>query len=535
VDSFSLVDEPWVIVLTDEDATETVSLLELFRRAHEIREVVGDLPTQGFAILRLALAVFARAFGGPPTRKAWESLWAQNRPDPRPVEEYLARHRDRFDLFHPRTPFFQTAGLRTAKGGFSGLERLVADIPAGAQYFTTRAGRGLERLDAAEAARWLVHLQAYDPSGIKSGALGDPRVKGGKGYPIGVGFAGNLGGLWVDGGDLWRTLLLNSPPWDQRGVQRDREDRPAWEATPPTPAEADDVDDRPYGPLDLYTWQSRRVLLHRDGDQVDGVLVTNGDKLTPQNLHRREPLTAWRKSEAQARKLGGVVYMPREHRPGHALWRGLATLLPLSAPRGRAESGPPALTAAVVEWAGEVLGVRETVALRTAGMVYGVQSSIVLDVVEDRVMLPAALLGAQRRDLAACVVEAVAATENAVRAVGRLATDLARAGGARESATTDGARDELERLAYADLDAAFRRWLVELGPDVDLDTRLTAWHHEAAGRLVRLAAEAVRAAGPVAWVGREVNGRHLSTPQAEARFRAELRRALPLSVTEEVA
>ena len=533
--AFSLVSEPWIVVLRCDGRVATVSLVELFREAHAIREIVGELPTQAFAVLRLALAVVARAYGGPATVPQWQRLWARGTADLAPVEEYLEEHRERFDLFHPRTPFFQTATLRTAKGEFSGLEKLIADVPAGHQYFTTRAARGLERISAAEAARWVVHLQAFDISGIKSGAVGDSRVKGGKGYPIGTGFAGYLGGLYVDGGNLWRTLLLNTIPLEHRSLQREAEDRPAWEAEPTGPDESQDVDERPYGPLDLYTWQSRRVLLQRDGDDVVGVLVANGDKLTPQNLHRQEPLTAWRRSDAQAKKLGGVVFMPREHQPERAVWRGLAAMLPAVAPRGRGDGSERFLTAAVVEWAGEVLEAGESVPLRAVGMVYGSQSAIVSDVVDDRLVVPATLLGESRPDLVSRVVETVADTERAAAAVGYLAADLARAAGAREPTIVDGARDEAQRLAYAALDVPFRAWLAGIRSEADADELVRGWHVWAARQLRAIATELLAAAGPDAWVGREVNGRHMSTPEAEGRFGAALRTALPLSVRPEEA
>lgn len=536
VDQYSLIEKPWILVLTCEGRTETVSLTELFRRAHQIREILGELPTQAFAILRLALAIVARAYDGPESVADWKRLWSTDEPVLPPIEAYLDAQRDRFDLFHPSTPFFQTAGLHTAKNEFSGLEKLIADVPSGFQYFTTRAARGLARISAAEAARWVVHAQAFDVSGIKSGAVGDDRVSGGKGYPIGTGFAGHLGGLYVDGGNLWRTLLLNTLPLEHRSLQRDPDDRPAWEAGPTGPAESDDVAERPYGPLDLYTWQSRRILLQRDGDEVVGVVLANGDRLTPQNLHRVEPLTAWRRSDAQAKKLGGVVFMPREHQPGRALWRGLAALLPVAAPRGRADGSERFLTAAVVEWAGEVLGNRGTVMLQTVGMSYGPQSSTVADVVADRIVVPVALLGESYPDLAARVVDTVADTEGAVARLGYLAADLARAAGAREPSIVDGARDDAQRLAYADLDAPFRSWLAELDPERDVDDQVADWHRTAARLVRRIGDELVAQAGPDAWVGRDVNGRHVSTPEAQGRFLAALRAALPLSVrTEEAA
>ena len=73
-------------------------------------------------------------------------------------------------------------------------------------------------------------------------------------------------------------------------------DLPVWERPPDTAAQDDDVpvreglpekeDPRPSGPCDLYTWQSRRIRLFCDADGVYGVLIANGDRLTPEPAPR---------------------------------------------------------------------------------------------------------------------------------------------------------------------------------------------------------------------------------------------------------
>jgi CRISPR system Cascade subunit CasA len=84
----------------------------------------------------------------------------------------------------------------------------------------------LASVDAAEAAQAVVHCMAFDFSGIKPGADGDKRVKGGKGYPIGIGWCGWLGGTVIEGKNLRETLLLNYIPL-RPGAGT--EDRPLWE------------------------------------------------------------------------------------------------------------------------------------------------------------------------------------------------------------------------------------------------------------------------------------------------------------------
>lgn len=529
--SFDLLDEPWVQVLTLDGELREVSLLDLFRQASKLREVVGDLPTQSFAILRFALTVLHRATKGPRDSQTWERLWAAEELPMPEVEAYLGRYRERFDLLHPTTPFFQVAGLRTAKGEFSGLEKLVADVPAGYPYFTTRTGRGLELLTFAEAARWLVHLQAFDISGIKSGAVGDDRVKGGRGYPIGTGWAGAIGGLLVEGETLRQTLLLNLVPRDVPTLlQHSAADRAAWEVENlPTAAEALDLASRPYGPLDLYTWQSRRVLLRHDDEGVTGVLVCNGDRITPQNRHPVEPMTAWRHSPTQEKALKeSLVYMPRRHIPSRALWRGLGQLLPFAAERGKADEGRDAVTAGVLAWVGRALAPSEHVRVRAVGMEYGTMNAAVNDVVDDSLGLSVALLQERDPRLPRAAIDAVAATEEGVRALRNLASNLVRAGGGTDSSLVDGARTRAAETAYAALDAPFRRWIIDLSPGEDPQEARIGWHRQARRVLGGIADRLVREAGPAAWVGREVNGRRITSPEADGWFRIALAAALPV-------
>ena len=207
---FNLLDEPWIPVrLLDGTVTE-VGLLELLRRTTDIADLACELPTQSIAIQRLVLAVAYRV-APPGDARDWARQWDDGAPTEQMIE-YLEQWRDRFYLFGGRFPFMQVADLRTAKDSVSGLEKLIADVPNGEQFFTTRHGHALACIPPSEAARWLVHAQAYDPSGIRSGAVGDSQVKGGKGYPIGPSWCGHLGLVWLKGKDLDETLILNLIP-----------------------------------------------------------------------------------------------------------------------------------------------------------------------------------------------------------------------------------------------------------------------------------------------------------------------------------
>ncbi|MGA5701748.1 type I-E CRISPR-associated protein Cse1/CasA [Peterkaempfera bronchialis] len=535
--SFNLVDRPWLPVQLSDGTERSLSLLEVFDQARTIRRLVGDLPTQEFALLRLLLAVLYDAVDGPEDIDAWAELWESDTPFA-PVADYLREHREKFDLLHPTTPFFQVADLRTAKDEVASLNRLVADVPNGEPFFTMRMP-GVDRLSFAEAARWLVHAQAYDPSGIKSGAVGDPRVKSGKGYPQGVGWAGNLGGVMVEADTLHETLLLNLVARDTTTLDlRGRDDRPAWSsALPHGPAKATDLDKRPYGLRDLYTWQSRRVRLHHDAERVHGVVLAYGDPLAPLNLHLQEPMTGWRRSPAQEKKHGlQLAYLPREHDPAQSAWRGLRGLL-AGRDQGaeQRQEGRDYLRPRVLEWLARLivegaLPSHHLIRARTIGARYGTQQSVIDEVIDDGVLMPVVLLHEGDPRYGQAAIDALGDGESAVNVLGDLAADLARAAGAEEEPRKSAARD----LGFAALDTPFRRWLCDLVPGTDPVLQRDRWKRRLRTLIGDLGTSLLNDAGLSAWEGRVVSGRGgsewLNDAAADRRFRLRLNKFLTTPV-----
>ncbi|MER7169195.1 type I-E CRISPR-associated protein Cse1/CasA, partial [Micromonospora sp. NPDC000207] len=430
------MDEPWIPVLDGEGRCRDVSLLGLFEHAEDIRMIACELPTQTFAILRLALAVLHRATDGPPGEKAWRALWHDRRLPIDDLTDYLGTFRDRFDLLHPRQPFYQVAELRAGKDNTYGLARLIADVPNGMPFLTTRAGRGMESVTPAEAARWLVHCQAYDTSGIKTGAVGDPQAKNGKGYPIGASSLGWLGGVHLEGETLRQTLLLNLVPVAPGWRTADERDLPVWEREPQTAAEEATVTRGPYGVLGLYTWQSRRIRLFGDADGITGAMISNGDRFEWQDRHLLEPMSVWGRSGPREREQKRVpIYLPRPHDHSRALWRGLHTLLPAPPPPG---SEPPhRLSPMVVQWLARltVTGVIDSnfqTRTRATSITYGSKQSVVDEVFGDALTMNVLLL-VENSALRAAAVDAAGDAENAVRVLRRLADNLARAAGSRDT------------------------------------------------------------------------------------------------------
>ena len=251
--TFNLLDEPWIMCMDVANQQVALSIRDIFSGRGDARKVVGDSPTQDYAVLRVLLAIFwrahaldiAEAYGSDWDDFEWpewfdelhEQLVGEQRDDV--VLNYLDAYEDRFDLLSPTAPFMQVADLHTKSGATRPVSFIVPE--AADNFFTMRTAEGRESLALDEAARWLIHAQAYDYSGIKSGAEGDPRVKGGRGYPIGTGWTGRTGGTVVLGsGGLLETLILNTPPsavLDSKEGGPVSLDTPVWEREPDTAAQ----------------------------------------------------------------------------------------------------------------------------------------------------------------------------------------------------------------------------------------------------------------------------------------------------------
>ncbi|MFJ8806082.1 type I-E CRISPR-associated protein Cse1/CasA [Streptomyces sp. NPDC102490] len=526
--AFDLTSQPWIGVLRCDGSQDELSLRQVFAQADVLRCVVGELATQEFSLVRLLLAVAHDALDGPGDIEEWAELWED--PDCfAPVQAYLDEHHDRFDLLHPVAPFGQSAGLRTAKDEVFSLNRIVADVPAGEPFFSARMP-DVRRLSFAEAARWIVHVHAYDTSGIKSGMVGDDRVKGGKVYPLGTGWAGGLGGVFVEGATLRETLLLNLVAADTELLEFSADDRPAWRREPCGPGS----DGRSAtGLRDLYTWRSRRVRLHHDADGVHGVVLGYGDPLVSRNMHRGEPMTAWRRSPAQEKKLGqSPVFLPLEHDPARAAWRGIAALLADRLENTGGAEGPSRLRPRILEWVARLvteghLSRRFLVRTRVVGVRYGTQQSVIDEVVDDRLEMPVVLLHSQDPAYAAQAIAAAEDADRAVRILGDLAADLARARGSEQEGSKTAARAE----GFDALDHPYRGWLSGMAEASDPFEHRHVWQRQVRHTVGRLGDRLIAAAGDAAWEGRmhtdNKGGTHwLNAGLADVWFRGRLAKAL---------
>ena len=546
---YNLLDEPWIPVRLIDGTITDVGLLELLRRTTDIADLACELRTQNIAIQRLVLAAAYRV-AAPADEDEWIDLFNEGLPVDM-VIDYLERWRDRFYLFGGRYPFMQAADLRTEKDEVKPLDAVVACVPKEEKrLFSTRQGPAVARLSPSDAARWLVHAQAYDPSGTRTGAVGDEKVKKGKGYPIGPSWCGQLGLVWMKGKNLNETLALNLVPVDA-GELIGVGDFSAWSTCSWEDAEPENSTRGDFSLLSpsgtpkelsiprLLTWHSRRIRLMGDSSGVTGVILAQGDKLAPQEMRMYEPQSLWRYSVEQSTKFKQDVYMPCKFESGRAFWRDLPGVLPaLTMTRGvddqlKSEFLPSAtlsfhyqLDNALVETA-----YPKVMRIQAVGIAYGPKESTIEDIYSDELTLSVAVMRVEHEDLSAEIDRQVRLTEEVARDVGTLAANLARAAGESGDGAGDGARDRAKELFFSAVDTDFRAWLTQVDGLESARNVGCRWERTLRQHALGIQTELVRDASSSAIIGRKVGNRYMSVGIAENYFRAALNKRLPVQNT----
>ncbi|MDY5152551.1 CRISPR system Cascade subunit CasA [Actinobaculum suis] len=555
---FSLLDEPWIKAVDAEGNQVMVGIRDVFDGSNEISFIQGDSPAQNYAVMRLLLAIFWRAHhpdtevdpGEAFNHAEWfEDLREQLQDSGRDeaVLNYLKNYEDRFDLVDAERPFMQVADLHVSSGEVKHVSTIVPESQD--SYFSMRAGVERDSLSMAEAARWLVYVQAYDYSGIKSGAVGDSRVKGGKGYPIGTGWSGMTGGTLVVGENLLDTLILNTPKETILSV----EDRPVWERNPDGPDQRSTVGESPFpqGAADLATWQSRRVRLHVEDDRVCGVVVSNGDRIPDGGANIfGDPMTPYRYSTNKSKK-GKDVYYPRPYDVDRTMWKAFDALVVAETDDGfsgkdKAPKRPKTLDSLAL-LAREVDGVPPVLNLELVSIEYGRQDSSVTTTYAAQMSMPVNVLMEGSEDLRIQVREAVSVATKAAEELGWFVDNLGLAAGGCYKSKDEVRKRKLARKVATDrvlaaLEPRFNTWLRELAeltaeqasePNEDLDERVTNWQKVVRDAIDVQAKIALRGAGPRAFVGRvldqskEAKGRVVSAYDYYQRLQWALDKTLP--------
>ena len=503
---FNLLKEPWIMVMKQDGTTGEISILDVFRHAHEYRALAGELPTQDVAVLRFLLAILHAVFGRfdiDGNYKAlcegdvdmaldrWESLWNAKEFPMAVIEKYLTNPKieERFWLFHPETPFYQVAGMKNGTEYTAAkLNGVLSESGNKLKWFSPCSGEAKERLTYSEAARWLLNVNAFDDTSAKpTRGLNLPSV--------GAGWLGKLGIVYAIGENLFETLMLNYIV-SKNGQELYGAERPVWER----PVKADERTEIVYPDnlSELYTLQSRRLLLIRSKGIVTGFKLLGGDFFQKENAFI-EPMTVWRNTAKKEKDPN--EYVPYRHIPGRQIWRDFESLLVRKDTKVRP---------AIVDWidylssgeADNILTSKRSIHFKTPGVAYADKDFFVEDIIDDSLTIHVALLSKLAEPVVERVLKQIEICDCFVEQLGLLAKRIQQAAGAgKEDKQPDGARNNAMTLGYASLDKPFRIWLESIIPDeTDIDEACEEWWQTAKKIIRNLGKTLISQAGPKAFI-----------------------------------
>lgn len=535
---FNLLDEKWILVRKSDCTVDELSLTDALLKAHEYVELAGELPTQDVAVLRLMLAVLHTVFSryspqGEPSplydsddaAERWKELWNAGRLPEKPIKEYLASVHDRFWLFHPERPFYQTEAAKIGtEYTASKLNGAVSESGNKIRLFCGCTGVQKSELSYSEAARWLLYVNNYDDTSSK------PK---GKNLPSpGAGWLGKLGLITIRGNNLFETLVYNlillnhkrnfSEVWGP--------ECPAWEPDVPNTAERAEIP-MPDNLSELYTLQYRRLWLNRDdNEKVIGYNLLGGDFFEKVDAFI-EPMTVWSKVKGNER--AGEKFQPRRHDSSVQMWREFSYAF---------ETAEGSHIPGVVLWTKYIKQMlpesRKLISFSIASVQYGDKDFFVNDVFSDSLTFHTDLITEIGEHWRAKITEEIEKCKKSAAALRDLAKDIELAAGSSEDTVLKRAVVERAREQYYyEIDLPFRNWLERIDPNWEIvseqeEQALREWRETAKRIALRIGQELVESAGTAAIVGRAVKDkndkeRYYSAPDAYRYFKVKLNEIYP--------
>ncbi|MBP2016155.1 type I-E CRISPR-associated protein Cse1/CasA [Anaerococcus degeneri] len=358
---FNLIDEPWISVVTDyKGTTKLVGLREFFQNAQTYIDFAGDMPTQGFAVMRFLLAILHTVFSrydanGKPYEmvnlnekmqqvenvdeeyeeeyedalmETWESLWKAGK-FPEIVTNYLECWHDRFYLFDDEYPFYQVTkeeifGAKISKEKPSetlgkNINRLISESGNKIALFSPKYSfdDNKEILDCDEVARWLISFHSY-------ASLSDKVRFSSKDYKVSKGWLFDLGGVFLSSDNLCKTLILNLVLVNTSNTDYNANiQKPVWEYKPSDVIGKYLRENKIDNIAELYTSYSRAIYIS-DFDPKKPFKM--GIVKLPEVLHENnflEPMTVWRYNNSGPNK---GKFTPRKHQLNKSLWRSFGLI-----------------------------------------------------------------------------------------------------------------------------------------------------------------------------------------------------------------
>lgn len=506
---FHLCREPWIYVMEQDYQVKEVTLIDALVNADKYRGLAGETETQNIAIIRFLLAVLHTVFSRQNEKgekvsidtkaealRCWGAIWEIGYFPRKLIEEYFSQWEDRFWLFDYKYPFYQVPRIEGTNNPAKKMNGAIVESSNKIQLFSMRTGIEKEVLSYAEAARWLIYLQAFGDTAAKK-----PSPK--------LCWVGSLGTVAAKGKSLFETLMLNLTLL-KNGMEIWGEAKPTWERAMPFSEKLQEIpipDNQP----ELLTMQCRRVLLCREQGAVTGYVEAAGEYIHKESAFS-EQMTFWtvRKSGK-----GGQEYVPYLHEKARQMWRDFSSLV-----------GDGSKQPGVVSWISKLQTVGKIpktryISFQIVGVEYGSMFCGMADEFSDELQFHISILNELGRKLQKRITDEVEHCNSLAKLVKQLAVSLDKATGGDGKSASMKAMEQ----AYYRLDIPFRQWLLHLDPEQNLEWQniyFKEWRRTAKKIIIDLGQELVDQVGTAAISGRMVKEKlknkevewHYSAPEA---------------------
>lgn len=299
---FNLIDEKWIPVRFPDGSRDELGILGTLLRAKEIAAIEDSSPLVVAALHRFLLAVLYRALEGPTDIDKAKDLFRTGLPSEK-ITAYLGKWRDRFWLFDEKYPFGQNPNV--PKDEIEPWTKLTAEYNATSNkvLFDHTDTKNPGMRESKECARWLLSTMTFSISGGR-GYYPSPSPNAMMCIPLGR--------------NLHETLCYSLVPYQNRYVMR--EDSALWERKPKT-LPLGTLKQAACGYADLYTWQSRMILLEElpSGEVTVTRFVAGQGFENPSK--NPDPMQPYKADRTHGK-------LPVQFREDRGTWRDFDSLLP---------------------------------------------------------------------------------------------------------------------------------------------------------------------------------------------------------------
>lgn len=561
---FNLIDEGWIpVIYKNSGENKTLSIRKIFQDADKIKSLSTDSPTQDFAVLRVLLAILQTVYSRydyeseiyPEIQQdekfrqkediedfeelrdyknnliiTWKKMW-ENETFTQCLYDYLDNWHDRFFLFDTDYPFFQVKASDIAEdkinkanaSSISGknINRLISESGNKVALFSPKyeSNNNKAILSEDEIARWLITFHGYC-------GLSDKVIFGKEKYKSSKGWIFDLGGIYLEGNNLFETLMLNMLIVHPEEEFNGKIQKPCWEyeseellekymtfVNMNTNVSVDNI-------AELYTLWARAIQIDPNTN-INEPFYFNIVKLPDLNHQNQflEPMTTWRYNKDGDNK---GTFTPRKHQIGQSLWRnfGLISL--------KADDEDNSKAPGIIQWfelIKRIIGEDYRVSVKAISMQDdgNATSWVPVNEIYDTLNVKEDILTDLDDDGAVIRIENI--VEQTKKAVGTYRTFINNIREIRNLESRKFVDDKVEEMYYL-IDQPFKDWISSIDSNEQIPDKIIEWRKELKTLILKQADIILKQAGNRDYMGIEKNDKILNIATAYSSFRHFLLKTL---------